>query len=502
VLSVTTKQPPVPTITTPDLNTYYNAGDTIVFSGSAVDGHDIITGDPQDGVLNPSAFTWQVLFEHHPLNNPNHHTHPFYPPTSGTTGGYFTVPVTGETDPDVWYRIFFTATDSYRLSQTVFRDIRPHHVQLGVTTSPLQFPIKIDHSPKNSPYGFWSVVNFIRNIGVETPQVVNGLVYDFASWSDHGGRFHNLRAPATATGYVAHFWKRAGYGSISANPNPVTETDGTGQGATTLSWSSAQTSTVEVRLGAPGGALIARSAPGSFSQTTGNFITDGAKIFLQDVSNNQPLTSTYTLDSVTMHVADGAHAANTGPSGSITASPNPFPIDRYGFGDTTVTWTSTGTTRVEVHINSPSGPMFAGGDQGTFSQATGHWVTHGMTFYLQDVSNGLPLTSDNTLATVRMRAVSATPVGSIIANPNPFIPNAQGLGQTTLMWTSVGTNSVEVHVNSPSGNRLAATGAGTFSATTGPWVRNGMTFYLQNVSNGRPLTSDHTIGTVTVLASQ
>jgi hypothetical protein len=364
----------------------------------------------------------------------------------------------------------------------------------------LQFPIKIDHSPKNSPYDFWSVVHLIRNIGVETPQVVNGLVYDFVSWSDHGGRLHNLAAPPTATEYVAHFWKRVGYGSITANPNPIIAIDGSGQGATTLSWSSAQTSRVEVRLGAPGGALIARSGSGTFSQVTGNGIRDGAKIFLQDVTNNQPLTSTYTLDSVTMHVTDGAQAANA-TSGSITASPNPFPIDRYGFGDTTVTWTSTGTTRVEVHINSPSGPLFAGGDPGTFSQATGHWVTQGMTFYLQDVSNGLPLTSNHTLATVRMRAVSPTPVGSIIADPNPFTPNAQGLGQTTLVWTSVGTTRVEVHVNSPNGNRFAATGAGTFSALTGPWLQNGMTFYLQNVSGGRPLTSDHTIGTVTVLAS-
>jgi hypothetical protein len=29
-------------------------------------------------------------------------------------------------------------------------------------------------------------------------------------------------------------------------------------------------------------------------------------------------------------------------------------------------------------------------------------------------------------------------------------------------------------------------------------VRNGMTFYLQNVSNGLPLTAANTIGTVTL----
>ena len=499
VLSVTTKQPPVLTITMPGPNTYYNAGDVIVFRGSAIDGHDIVTGDPQDGVLGPSAFTWQVLFEHHSLNNPNHHTHPFYPPTSGIIGGYFTIPVTGETDPDVWYRIFFTATDSYGLSTTISRDIYPEHVHLAVTTSPERFSVKIDGSPRQSPFDFWSVVHLLRTIGVDTPQTKDGLVYDFVSWSDGGGRFHNISAPATETGYVAQFWKRLGYGSITANPNPIHVMDGSNKGATTLSWRSRQTNRVEVRLGAPGGALIARTGAGNFSQLTNNSIRDGTKIFLQDVSNNQPLTSAYTLDSVTVRVMSGANA-ETAPVGTITANPNPFSVDRYGFGQTTVTWTANVESRAEVHLNSPNGPMFAGTGPGTFSQPTGHWVSNGMTFYLQDVSNGRPLTAANTLATVRMRAASATPVGSIIADPNPFIPNTQGLGQTTLTWTSAGTNEVEVHVNAPNGNRIAKTGAGTFSMTTGQWVRNGMTFYLQNVSNGLPLTSANTIGTVTVVS--
>ena len=74
------------------------------------------------------------------------------------------------------------------------------------------------------------------------------------------------------------------------------------------------------------------------------------------------------------------------------------------------------------------------------------------------------------------------------------------MGQTTLTWTSAGTNRVELHVNAPNGNRLAATGPGTFSVTTGQWARDGMIFYLQNVSNGLPLTSANTLATVTVTA--
>src|SRR5262245_32124227 len=195
LLTVTTKQPPVPTISLPAANTYYDAGDTITFAGSAVDGHDIVTGDPQDGVLGPSAFTWQVLFEHHSLTNPEHHDHPFFPPTSGIASGDFSIPTSGETDSDVWYRIFFTALDSYGLSTTIFRDIYPRHVLMKVTTSPVLLPVKVDGSPKSAPYPFWSVVNPTRSIDVDSPQVLDGLFYDFVSWSDGGARFHNVSAP-------------------------------------------------------------------------------------------------------------------------------------------------------------------------------------------------------------------------------------------------------------------------------------------------------------------
>jgi hypothetical protein len=118
-----------------------------------------------------------------------------------------------------------------------------------------------------------------------------------------------------------------------------------------------------------------------------------------------------------------------------------------------------------------------------------------MTFYLQNTSNGLPLTAANTIAKVTLIG------GTISAQPNPFTPNPQGLGRTTLTWTSTGTNRVEIHVNAPNGNLLTGSGPGTFSATTGQWVQNGMTFYLQNVSDGLPSTSANTLATVTMNAS-
>jgi hypothetical protein len=126
-------------------------------------------------------------------------------------------------------------------------------------------------------------------------------------------------------------------------------------------------------------------------------------------------------------------------------------------------------------------------------------VTDGMTFYLQNVSNGLPLTAANTLAIVTMTAATP-PSGSITAQPNPFTPDPHGVGETTITWSSAGTTRVEVHLGAPDGTMFAGSDSGTFSVATGHWVRSGMTFYLQNVSNGRPLTADNTLATVTVTA--
>jgi hypothetical protein len=35
-------------------------------------------------------------------------------------------------------------------------------------------------------------------------------------------------------------------------------------------------------------------------------------------------------------------------------------------------------------------------------------------------------------------------------------------------------------------------------AKTGPWVTDGLTFYLQDVSDGKPLTADNTLDSVVV----
>lgn len=97
--------------------------------------------------------------------------------------------------------------------------------------------------------------------------------------------------------------------------------------------------------------------------------------------------------------------------------------------------------------------------------------------------------------------VKPSPTGSITADPNPFRADSEGLGQTTLSCLTHGISKVEVRVDAPDGPLLARLGPGRQSQGTGQWVRDGMTFYLQNVSQGLPLVAENTIARVTLRAT-
>ena len=66
----------MPVIASPTQGTTFQAGDTLVFSGSA--------SDPEDGTEPSTRLTWWVELHH------DTHTHPFQPATTGAgkTGGW------------------------------------------------------------------------------------------------------------------------------------------------------------------------------------------------------------------------------------------------------------------------------------------------------------------------------------------------------------------------------------------------------------------------------
>jgi glucose/arabinose dehydrogenase len=195
-LTVTSNSAPTATITSPANRTLYRAGDTITYSGTGT--------DPENGTLPPSAFTWRVDFHH------DTHNHPFVPETSGATGGSFTIPTTGETAANVWYRIHLTVRDAGGLTHSTFVDVVPRKATITLATEPAALRVTLDGQPFTAPHAVESVVGMVRTLGVVSPQTVGGITYVFESWSDGGAATHNISTPASNTTYIARFRATSG----------------------------------------------------------------------------------------------------------------------------------------------------------------------------------------------------------------------------------------------------------------------------------------------------
>jgi glucose/arabinose dehydrogenase len=183
VLTVTANASPVVTITQPASGATYDAGDTLRFSGYAT--------DREDGVLPASSLTWTVEFHHDGF------VQTVMPPTSGTSSGSFVIPDTGVTSASVWYRVLLQAHDSGGRVTTATRDVMPNTGTLKLVSAPPGFQLVLDGQPVWAPQSVLGVVGMKRTLGAVTPQVVNGVSYQFLGWSDGGPA---IRVVVTAAG--------------------------------------------------------------------------------------------------------------------------------------------------------------------------------------------------------------------------------------------------------------------------------------------------------------
>ena len=87
---------------------------------------------------------------------------------------------------------------------------------------------------------------------------------------------------------------------------------------------------------------------------------------------------------------------------------------------------------------------------------------------------------------------------TITASPNPIqVWHGSSLGETAISYTFPEGGAVDVRIGSPDGTLFVGAGA-SGTTKTGKWVTDGMVFFLQDVSGGKPLTKENTLATVTV----
>ena len=123
--------------------------------------------------------------------------------------------------------------------------------------------------------------------------------------------------------------------------------------------------------------------------TAGSYFVGVQATVLSDnssfVSNTLPLTVT--------------GAPSQQGTGMLSASPNPVQVCQGSTGTTTLSWSTTNVTAVEIRVGAPNGTLISAG-QPNGSVSTNDTTSNGDVYYLQNVSNGLPLTPQNTLDSV------------------------------------------------------------------------------------------------------
>ena len=192
LIVIAPNQPPVASITAPGAGANYGGGDVISYSGSG--------SDPEDGALAPAGYQWFVEFHH------DTHTHPGPTASQGVASGTFSIPNSGETAANVFYRLYLVVIDAQGVRDSAYTDILPRTSTITLTTNYNGLYITLDGQPFLAPVTVTSVEGMLRTIGTTTSQTVNNAaVYNYSYWSQGGTQTQTFSTPVNDVTYTAVF---------------------------------------------------------------------------------------------------------------------------------------------------------------------------------------------------------------------------------------------------------------------------------------------------------
>ena len=206
--------------------------------------------------------------------------------------------------------------------------------------------------------------------------------------------------PRTLANTIATTTAHRSAATFTATPPFILSPNLLGAGSMTLNWNVPGAQTTEVHVDSAAGPLFAYSASPSGWARANGWVSDGMNFVLCNVSS-APCSAQTTVAVLTAHVVNDTQDAAGSGSSMLAAFPNPAAAAAgQVFGQTTLYWRVPGAAAVELHVGSPTGPVVAaGGASG--SATTGIWVTNGMAFFAQDVTNSRPgVTVASTIITV------------------------------------------------------------------------------------------------------
>ena len=330
-------QAPVATIAGPAASVTFKGGDTITFSGSAI--------DAEDGTLGAARLTWWAEMLH------DIHIHSFQPETVGGSGTV-TIPTRGETSDNIWFRFYLRATDSGGATHLVTRDILPKKAQVTLITAPPGLALTLDGQPVTAPTTFTGVVGIERDLAAAN-QNFNGRTYQFANWSDGGTATHTLSTPAANTTYTATFTDLGPV--VNSPPAVVLTAPANGSNATigvpltvtaTATDNDDRVNGVEFFENGSKIGATATTAPYSANWTPA---TTGARSLTATATDNYGLAATSPALSVTVSEPSGAE---TQPPVAMLSAPANLSAGLAGIINLTAAATDNiGVTAVEIQVD-------------------------------------------------------------------------------------------------------------------------------------------------------
>ncbi|MGW3967672.1 PQQ-dependent sugar dehydrogenase, partial [Amycolatopsis sp. NPDC005003] len=183
---------PVPVIDAPAATLTWSVGQTVPFSGRAV--------DAQDGELPPSALSWRLAIRHCATNGTCHtHNVQDFP---GVAAGSFVAP---DHEYPSYLQLTLTATDSTGRTGSKTIDLQPKTVTLNFTSSPSQALLTVGGTQQRTPFSRTVIAGSTNSISANSPQNVPPLnmKYAFTGWAHGGPRTQNVVAPSTGATYPA-----------------------------------------------------------------------------------------------------------------------------------------------------------------------------------------------------------------------------------------------------------------------------------------------------------
>ncbi|MER6668684.1 PQQ-dependent sugar dehydrogenase [Amycolatopsis japonica] len=185
---------PVPVIDSPAGTLTWSVGQTVSFSGRAV--------DAQDGQLPASALSWRLAIRHCATNGTCHtHNVQDFP---GVASGSFVAP---DHDYPSYLQLTLTATDSTGRTGSKTVDLQPKTVSLNFASSPSQATLTVGGTQQRTPFSRTVIAGSTNSISADSPQKLPplNLKYAFSGWAHGGARTQNIIAPGTSTTYQANY---------------------------------------------------------------------------------------------------------------------------------------------------------------------------------------------------------------------------------------------------------------------------------------------------------